>query len=90
VPSDDGLKKTVFLGTSVFRWPLNPQRKGEQQMKNLEWHIDELGRIIIPSELRKQLGWNKGDAISFHCDDGKIIVTLSEKNQGQKPKQAAS
>jgi len=59
-------------------------------MKNLEWHIDELGRIVIPSELRKQLGWKKGDAVLISSNDGKIIITLSEKNKSQKPKQAAS
>jgi len=47
-------------------------------MNNQERHIDELNRIAIPNEMRKQLGWNVGDAVSLYCDNGKIIIELSE------------
>ena len=44
--------------------------------------IDELGRVVIPSELRKD-GWCKGSAVSMcHVDNNTIILQLSEKCDG--------
>lgn len=37
--------------------------------------IDELGRIVIPKEIRKQLMMKEGESISFSLDDDKIILT---------------
>lgn len=37
--------------------------------------IDELGRIVIPKEIRKQLMMKEGESISFLLDDEKIILT---------------
>ncbi|MCL1878022.1 MAG: AbrB/MazE/SpoVT family DNA-binding domain-containing protein [Defluviitaleaceae bacterium] len=47
--------------------------------------IDELGRIVIPGELRSKLGWREKDTISIHCSDDKtLLLRLSEKYAGQK------
>lgn len=37
--------------------------------------IDELGRIVIPKEIRKQLMMKEGESISFSLEDEKIILT---------------
>ena len=37
--------------------------------------IDELGRIVIPKEIRKQLMMREGESISFALEDEKIILT---------------
>ena len=37
--------------------------------------IDELGRIVIPKEMRKQLMIKEGESIAFSLDNDKIILT---------------
>ncbi len=37
--------------------------------------IDELGRIVIPKEMRKQLMMKEGESIAFSLEDDKIILT---------------
>lgn len=37
--------------------------------------IDELGRIVIPKEIRKQLMMREGESIAFALEDEKIILT---------------
>lgn len=37
--------------------------------------IDELGRIVIPKEIRKQLKMKEGESIAFSLEDDKIILT---------------
>lgn len=37
--------------------------------------MDELGRIVIPKEIRKILDINLGDAIEITLDDDKIILS---------------
>ena len=47
--------------------------------------IDELGRIIIPGEIRSKFGWGERDTLSFQCVDGNtLMLQLSEKYPGQK------
>ena len=36
--------------------------------------IDDLGRIVIPKELRKVLGADTGTAMEFYTDDESIII----------------
>jgi transcriptional pleiotropic regulator of transition state genes len=36
--------------------------------------VDELGRIVLPKELRTILGINEKDAIEIFTDDDKIIL----------------
>ena len=43
--------------------------------------IDELGRIVLPSELRKD-GWNDGSTVSiYRADENTVILQLLEKNE---------
>ena len=36
--------------------------------------IDDLGRIVIPNDVRKSLGIKKGDKIEIDVTDGYIIL----------------
>ena len=41
--------------------------------------IDELGRLVIPKDLRKMYGFKTGDDVYFTCqDDGILLHTLEE------------
>jgi len=46
--------------------------------------IDELGRVVLPSELRKKLKWGTGDSVSVMEKDGEVIFKLFEKCDGPK------
>jgi len=37
--------------------------------------LDELGRVILPIELRKQLDWEVKDALNIFRDGDKIILS---------------
>ena len=47
--------------------------------------IDELGRIIIPKDIRRQLGWQEGDPVVFVIDNGTLIMKsyLKEESKGE-------
>jgi len=38
-------------------------------------NVDDLGRVVIPMELRRSLGIKVKDPISIHVDGNKIILT---------------
>ncbi len=38
-------------------------------------NIDELGRIVVPKELRKKLGIANTDPVEIYVEDNKIILT---------------
>ena len=40
--------------------------------------VDELGRIVIPIELRRNLGIDIKDALEIYIDDDKIVVKKYE------------
>lgn len=37
--------------------------------------IDELGRIVLPVEIRNNMGIQKGDSLEIFIDEDKIILT---------------
>lgn len=41
--------------------------------------IDELGRLVIPAEMRKQLNINSGDSVNIEVVDNKVVVTSSNE-----------
>jgi len=45
--------------------------------------LDDLGRVLLPTELRNYLNWNKGDVLSISQESGKVILELLE--QGPAP-----
>ncbi|MGH0585635.1 AbrB/MazE/SpoVT family DNA-binding domain-containing protein [Bacillus mycoides] len=42
--------------------------------------VDELGRVVIPVELRKTLGIAEGTALDFHVDGENIVLRKHEKS----------
>lgn len=46
----------------------------------MKYKIDNLGRITIPAEFRRNLGINTGDDVKITLEDGKIVV---QKNSGK-------
>jgi|tagenome__1003787_1003787.scaffolds.fasta_scaffold20724099_3 transcriptional pleiotropic regulator of transition state genes len=40
--------------------------------------IDQLGRVVVPAELRKMLGLRTGDLLDFRLIDGYIAVSKVE------------
>jgi len=48
--------------------------------------IDELGRIVLPIELRRLLDWDTADSIAVILNEENNFVTLrlSEKHHGSK------
>ena len=40
--------------------------------------VDQLGRIVIPKELRKSLGIDLGEPLEIYTDDNKIILKKYE------------
>lgn len=41
----------------------------------MQRNIDNLGRVVIPKEMRKQLGVNNGDPVNIELVDNKVILT---------------
>lgn len=40
--------------------------------------VDELGRMVLPSELRRRFRIGEGDYLAIHVEDGRIILTKLE------------
>ncbi len=38
-------------------------------------NIDELGRIVVPKEIRKKLGIDKNDPVEIYIEGDKILLT---------------
>lgn len=37
-------------------------------------HVDDLGRVVIPKELRRTFGINEGDSLEVFTDGDKIVL----------------
>ena len=44
--------------------------------------IDDLGRVVIPKEIRRNLGIKEGDALEIFTDDD-CVIFKKVKNQGK-------
>ena len=42
--------------------------------------IDDLGRIVLPSEIRKSFGISEGDLLDIHIDDDRIVLSLQQQS----------
>ncbi|MGW6145934.1 AbrB/MazE/SpoVT family DNA-binding domain-containing protein [Bacillus mycoides] len=46
--------------------------------KGVAGKVDELGRVVIPVELRRTLGIAEGTALDFHVDGENVILRKQE------------
>lgn len=37
-------------------------------------YVDDLGRVVIPKEMRKRFNIREGDAVEIYIKEGKIIL----------------
>lgn len=53
------------------------RKKGEKTMKStgIVRNVDELGRIVIPKEIRTNMSITNNDAVEIFVDGEKIILT---------------
>ncbi|MGX5576302.1 AbrB/MazE/SpoVT family DNA-binding domain-containing protein [Bacillus toyonensis] len=42
--------------------------------------VDELGRVVIPVELRRTLGISEGTSLDFHVDGENVVLRKHEKS----------
>ena len=43
--------------------------------------IDELGRIIVPKEIRQAKGWSEGSKIAIYTHDDTVVLELCKPEQ---------
>ncbi|PIC80519.1 AbrB family transcriptional regulator [Sporosarcina sp. P18a] len=48
--------------------------------------IDNLGRLVIPMEVRKTQGWEEGQAIEFFMNGNKLVI---QSYEGERKKEEA-
>ena len=80
--------------TSTVYRPLSTADGGKIKYKNggniventKDLTIDELGRVLLPRNLREKLNWSAKDAVSVsvNTEDNTVILRLSEKHQSAK------
>lgn len=44
-------------------------------------NIDELGRVVIPKEVRRTQGWADGQPMEMFMDEGKLVLKAYGKEQ---------
>ncbi len=56
--------------------------RGEIKMKStgIVRKVDELGRVVIPIELRRTLGISEKDSLEIYVDDDKIVLKKYKPN----------
>jgi len=42
--------------------------------------VDDLGRIVLPAELRKLYGIHEGDRLEIYVDEGQIVLSKIEES----------
>lgn len=42
--------------------------------------IDQLGRVVIPKQIRDYLNWHEGDKLSMELTDGVVTITKATDN----------
>lgn len=52
--------------------------KGTMKATGIVRRVDELGRIVIPMELRRTLGIKEGDGMEIYVDGEKIMLRKYE------------
>lgn len=50
----------------------------------MDRHIDDLGRIVIPKEMRDSLNIRPGDIITMQIEDDKLILTKKGLSKSER------
>lgn len=50
----------------------------------MDRHIDDLGRIVIPKEMRDSLNIRPGDIITMQMDDDKLILAKKGLSKSER------
>lgn len=50
----------------------------------MDRHIDDLGRIVIPKEMRDSLNIRPGDIITMQIDDDKLILAKKGLSKSER------
>lgn len=53
-------------------------RRASARSTGMARKIDELGRMVLPSELRRRFRIHEGDYLGIHVEDQRIILTKLE------------
>ena len=54
---------------------VSKQKRGHNSMKpEVSRQIDELGRVVLPKEIRKLYGFKPGDTVYFTTQDNGILI----------------
>ena len=60
----------------------------EKRTKNMESYvirqIDELGRVVIPTEIRRECGLNSGDAVCIRFIEDGILISKREWDDNEE------
>lgn len=85
------MEMLIWLGCRKFveYWRINPSKiknyfygEGKRFMKStgIVRKVDELGRVVIPIELRRTLDIAEKDALEIYVDDDRIILKKYKPN----------
>ena len=67
-------RKRINVEYLTKNFELNDRRKTFMKSTGIVRKVDELGRVVIPIELRRTLGIAEKDALEIYVDDDKIIL----------------
>lgn len=43
--------------------------------------MDELGRVVVPMEFRREQGWKKGDSLEMFSDGDELVIRSFRKSR---------
>ncbi len=69
-------------GDEIYRCNIRKKVSGVNYMKStgIVRKVDELGRVVIPIELRRTLGINEKDALEIYVEQERIILQKYKPN----------
>jgi transcriptional pleiotropic regulator of transition state genes len=68
----------VPQGTSPPRGGPGHDHGREARSTGMTRKVDELGRMVLPSELRKRFRIHEGDHLAIHVEEERIVLTKVE------------
>jgi AbrB family looped-hinge helix DNA binding protein len=84
-PTDTGLEKANNFckshGAKIFTGSVEEQIKC--RLTGIVRRIDDLGRLVIPREIRRKFNIEEGDALEFYTTMDGILIKKFEQDGGQ-------